>query len=121
MKFLVDNSISPLVAGALKKEGYDSIHVRDIGLHKASDKDIFNRAYKEDRIIISADTDFSYLLSTWNKNKPSLILFRKGYHTPKHQIEILLAHLPKFEKELLEGYIIVFEKERIRIRRLLVL
>lgn len=118
MRFLVDNSISTQVASALKENGYDTIHVRAIGLNQASDKEIFNHAEKEDRILISADTDFSYILSKWPKNKPSLILFRKGCHIPLVQIEMLIKYLPQLEKGLLEGSIIVFEKERIRIRKL---
>ncbi|MCX8014382.1 MAG: DUF5615 family PIN-like protein [candidate division WOR-3 bacterium] len=118
MHFLIDNSISPQVASALKENGYDAIHVRDIGLNQASDREIFTRAEKEDRILISADTDFSYILSKWSKNKPSLILFRKGCHIPSVQVEMLIKYLPQLESGLLEGSIIVFEKERIRIRKL---
>ena len=47
-------------------------------MHAASDKEIFDKAFNEDRIIISADTDFSMLLSVWKKNKPSFILFRRN-------------------------------------------
>ncbi|MCH8318108.1 MAG: DUF5615 family PIN-like protein, partial [Bacteroidetes bacterium] len=78
MKFLIDNALSPLVSEGLKKLGYDSLHVKEIGLQKADDNDIFERAFQEERTIISADTDFGYLLSKWNKNKPSVIIFRKG-------------------------------------------
>jgi hypothetical protein len=52
------------------------------------------------------------------KNQLSLILFRKGYHSPDIQLKILIKYLPIFENELIEGCIIVFEKERIRIRNL---
>lgn len=78
MKFLVDNALSIVVSKELIKLGYDSVHVREIGLQEAKDVEIFDLAYKEERIIISADTDFGFLLSQWNKNKPSAIIFRKG-------------------------------------------
>jgi len=42
----------------------------------------------EERIIISADTDFGILISQWHKNKPSTIIFRKGTdRDPIKQIE----------------------------------
>ena len=118
IKLLIDNALSPLVADKLREKGYDVVHVREINMQKASDREIFERAFKEDRVLISDDTDFSYLLYTWNKNKPSLILFRKGHHRPQDQIEILVKHLPEFKKEIEQASIIVFEKNRVRIRKL---
>lgn len=65
MKFLVDNAISHVLAELLKNLNHDALHVRDIDIANASDQRIFNRAYHEERVIISADTDFSLLLSNW--------------------------------------------------------
>jgi len=120
MKFLIDNAISPYVAKGLVKLGHDAIHVRDIGLQDASDTTIFSHAAKEDRIIVSADTDFGYLLSKWNKSKPSFIIFRKGsQRDPEIQVELLKANLSNdLLKVLSKGAILVFETNRIRIRKL---
>jgi predicted nuclease of predicted toxin-antitoxin system len=119
MKFLIDNALSPFISESLKKLGYDSAHVREIGLRDAADEAIFQKAKQETRTIISADTDFGYLLSKWKGNKPSVILFRKGVERdPVKQAELLKINLPKLQQTIEEGSIVVIEKERIRIRKL---
>ena len=120
MRFLIDNAISQTVSEELKKLGHDSVHVREIGLQHADDKKIFEKALEEDRVIISADTDFGFLLSKWNKNKPSVILFRKGSERkPFKQIELLKANLQdELLKSIETGSIIIIETNRIRIRTL---
>ena len=61
MKFLIDNALSPIIAQGLQKAGFEAIHVRDVGLHSASDSVIFESAVKNAQIIVSADTDLKVI------------------------------------------------------------
>ena len=118
MKFLIDNALSPIIAKGLSRHGYDAVHVRDYNLQDASDQDIFIKAGDEDRIIISADTDFGTIHSIQRVNKPSFILFRRSSRRPESQLSFLIANLPNLRKDLEQGCIVVMEDTRIRSRSL---
>src|SRR5436305_14110218 len=119
MRFLIDNALSPALATSLVKAGHDAIHVRDVGLRDAADETIMQFATAEDRIVVSADTDFGTLLALYQQRLPSIILFRRGSpRAPAQQAALLVANLPAIEEDLKQGAIVAIHSGRLRIRTL---
>ncbi len=63
MKFFIDEDLSPKVAERLRVEGgLDVIHVRERDLLGKPDSVILQRAFEEDRILVTANVkDFQLL------------------------------------------------------------
>lgn len=117
MKFLVDNALSPVLATLLTEAGHDAVHVRSIGLQHAQDIEVFERAAVDDRVVLSADTDFGTLLAKRAAPKPSVVQFRgPGSRKPDALSRTLLSNLAQFAEALESGSIVTIEPSRVRVR-----
>jgi predicted nuclease of predicted toxin-antitoxin system len=119
LKFLIDNALPPQLADLLVAAGYDAVHVRAYRMHAAKDEQILARALDEDRIVVSADSDFSAILALQEAERPSFILFRNPNLLVAHDyLNMLLPALPVLEPDLTDGCVAVFRDGRLRIRKL---
>ncbi len=119
MRFLLDNNLSPQVAEGLAEYGHDATHVRDDGLAAADDRDVLAHATDQNRVLITADTDFGGLLVQQEAKLPSVVLLRTtAARRPTDQLRLLTDNVPALEEDLAEGAMVVIEDTRVRVRSL---
>lgn len=118
MRFLVDESLSARVATLLVQAGHDALHVGDLDLLGAVDKLVLAAAARDERILVSADTDFGELLALGRHPGPSIVIFRRAPHRPEQQAGLLLGCLNEVEDSLVTGAAVIVRPDRVRIRLL---
>jgi predicted nuclease of predicted toxin-antitoxin system len=119
VKFLIDNNLSPLLADALKAAGHDAVHLRDLRMQAATDHVVLERAKADERILVSADTDFGGLLARSGASTPSVILIRRlAGRRAAEQAALILANLDQVAEDLTAGAIVVLHEDSLRVRRL---
>ena len=118
MRFLADMCVDVRVVEWLREQGHDAIHLRDEGLHKMPNGEIFKKGIKENRVIITFDLDFAEIAALTGGEKTSVVLFRlKNTRAPNvisHLSKVIQESLDDFEK----GAVVVVEEFRHRIRYL---
>src|SRR5437016_5935579 len=118
MQFLADMGISTRVADWLRSQGHDTVHLRDRGLQRLPNGDIFQLAAQEQRVVLTFDLDFGEIVAQSGGKTVSVVLFRLSNTRTDHVIERLETVLQQSNAVLLAGAIIVVEEGRHRIRKL---
>jgi len=118
MKFLIDLCLSPKTKEFLRSNNYEAIRVDEIKLERATDREIFEYAAENDYILLTADLDFSQILSFLKYNKPSVVIFRLEIPSPEHINKYLKKIINQFYEDLESGAIIIVKEDKIRIRKL---
>ncbi|MBF2097734.1 MAG: DUF5615 family PIN-like protein [Gloeomargaritaceae cyanobacterium C42_A2020_066] len=118
MKLLLDQGLPFSAAAQLREQGIDALHVSEIGMAEAEDREILVKAQQEGRVVVTLDADFHACLAQDVARSPSVIRIRierlrAGAVTTLLQTLIGLCHT-----ELHAGAAVTVEPNRVRIRRL---
>lgn len=104
MKFIIDEDLSPRVARYLCQEFcFDAIAVRDRGLLGATDPEVLEYAFKEDRILVTANIrDFEKLAAAVEIHA-GIVLMQEGYLLAAEQIELMATVVRVLQAEIATG------------------
>ena len=118
MRFLADMGVSLQVVDWLREQGHEALHLRDEGLQRLPDPQIFDKAIEEGRIVLAFDLDFGEIAALTRGHSASVILFRLRDTRTPHVIERLAAALDTAREALERGCVLVVEEARLRVREL---
>jgi predicted nuclease of predicted toxin-antitoxin system len=102
----------------LKVQGWDVLHVGDIGLSKAKDLELIEYAKENGRVIITLDSDFHAYLAVNNAEAPSVIRIRREGLKALEMAKLIISIWPKIDQAIQRGAMVTVTEESIRVRTL---
>ena len=77
----------------LRDQSHDALHLREQGLQRLPDDQIFRKAAAENRTVLTFDLDFGEIVAFSGRQKVSVVLFRlrntRTFHTSSTGLEWL--------------------------------
>jgi predicted nuclease of predicted toxin-antitoxin system len=87
VKLLLDENLSPAVV--LVAAGIDAYHVRDRGILGATDAELLERAYQEDRVLVTSNVSDFEKLATAREIHAGIVLIERAGLLRDEQIELV--------------------------------
>lgn len=118
MRFLADAGVSIKTVEFLSQLGHEAVHVRTLGLQRAPDQELVDRARGDSSIILTFDLDFGEILALGVLDKPSVIICRLSDERAESVNQHLSTVLAERIADLESGALILVEDTRYRVRKL---
>ncbi len=116
MRLLADQDVWKMTVDLLKHWGHDVLTAEEVGMARGTDEELLKEARRDDRIFITRDKDFGYLVFFGHIDCAGVILLRMS---PKKTEEVH-AELGRLLKEHaqaeLQEYFTTVEPKRHRMR-----
>lgn len=118
MKLLLDQGLPRGACALLLAEKVEAQHVADLGLSRATDESILEKARATGATIVTLDADFHQLLSISKMMAPSVIRIRVEGFKAEALAELLFSIITKCREDIEAGAAITVDRTRIRVYRL---
>ncbi len=89
LKLLLDENISPKVGEQLRTDGVDAVGVRDRGLLQAEDHVVLERAFAEERVLVTKNIDHFEKLATAREIHAGIIFLEDAAMNRDEQLRVI--------------------------------
>jgi len=118
MRFLVDQDVYQATIEFLLKQGHDVVPIKRLGLERASDLLLLQKAKELERLFVTRDKDFGALVFL-EKEASGGVVFLRGKPTEIELIHSeLVGVLQSHTEDEMKKYFCVVEPGRHRLRKL---
>jgi predicted nuclease of predicted toxin-antitoxin system len=104
--FLVDAQLPPSLAGTLRDAGCQAVHVADLNLQTATDRQIWDEAASRSAVLVTKDRDFS-LLRAASRDGPAILWVRVGNTDNRTLLAKILQSLPAIIRAVERGEAVI--------------
>ena len=88
-RVLLDQGLAPRVAALLRSDGWEAVHVIEVGLDRAGDPEILSFARERRMTCVTLDHDFHAHLALALSNSPSVVFVRIEGLSAARQAELI--------------------------------
>ncbi len=117
IKVLADENISPKVVAFLRQHGIDVLDTKEQSWFGKEDEELLEIAYKEQRYVLTHDSDFGTMAIHEGKRCYGIIYIRVKNLHPQNVTKVC-EKLFELKTDLVPGSILVVGEARLRIRKL---
>lgn len=117
-RLLLDQGLPRSTGAILSAAGWDVVHVADLGMSRAEDINILERARAENRICVTLDADFHALLATSGEQHPSVLRVRREGLDATALAQLIVDLWPRVERALADGAMVTVTDRSVRTRTL---
>ena len=106
LQFLADESCDFAVVRALRSEGYDVLAVSEY-MQRSDDRDLIEQSYRENRILLTEDKDFGWLVFASHAVSAGVILIRYPNNVRSKLGQSVLQLVDQHGGELVNAFVVV--------------
>ena len=115
---VLDMCLPRRLAEDVRGAGVSVVHVGEIGMSRCTDAEILEFAKRENKTVVTFDSDFAKLHSRLGGRLPSVIHIREASLSRQELGRIIIDLVTTYENRLSEGAIVSVRGRSVRIRSL---
>ena len=117
-RLLLDQGLPRGTARLLNRQGWDVVHVGDVGMSRASDIEVLALAEQDARVCVTLDADFHTLLALSGATRPSTVRIRIEGLDAARLADLIERVWLQIGRALEQGAVATVDERKIRLRRL---